>query len=81
MNHRQGGQVEQGNYDSYRVCGGPRRRCVHLLPNGDAPEGVGEEGPPSIVPALANALFAASGQPLSRLPLAHAGWALSQTGS
>ncbi len=78
-----GGQVEQGNYDSYRVCGLAHTPPlhVHLLPNGDAPEGVGEEGPPSIVPALANALFAASGQPLSRLPLAHAGWALSQTGS
>ena len=33
----------QGNYDSYRVClAHTRRRCiVHLLPNGDAPEGVG----------------------------------------
>jgi isoquinoline 1-oxidoreductase beta subunit len=74
-----GGQVEQGNYDSYRVCAMAHTPPlqVHLLPNGDAPEGVGEEGPPSIVPALANALFACSGQPLNRLPVAHAGWALS----
>ncbi|RZJ09073.1 MAG: xanthine dehydrogenase family protein molybdopterin-binding subunit [Rubrivivax sp.] len=73
------GQVEQGNFDGYRLCtlADTPPLQVHLLPNGDAPEGVGEEGPPSIAPALANALFAASGQPINRLPLTRAGWALA----
>jgi isoquinoline 1-oxidoreductase beta subunit len=35
---------------------------------------VGEEGVPTIAPAIANALFAATGEPVTRLPLQRAGW-------
>jgi isoquinoline 1-oxidoreductase beta subunit len=42
---------------------------VHILPSRARPGGVGEPGVPVIAPALANALFAATGQRLRRLPL------------
>jgi isoquinoline 1-oxidoreductase beta subunit len=73
------GRVEQGNFDGYRLCTMAHTPPVHvhLLPNGQRPEGVGEEGPPSIGPALANALYAAGGEPVTRLPLARAGWEIA----
>lgn len=72
------GQVEQGNFDAYRLCTLAQTPplTVHLLPNGEQPEGVGEEGVPTIAPALANALFAFSGKPITRLPLTRSGWQL-----
>jgi isoquinoline 1-oxidoreductase beta subunit len=42
---------------------------VHILPSAAAPGGVGEPGVPVIAPAVANAVFAATGQRLRRLPL------------
>jgi isoquinoline 1-oxidoreductase beta subunit len=38
---------------------------------------VGEDGPPTIGPAIANALLAASGVAVTRLPLTRAGWSLA----
>jgi isoquinoline 1-oxidoreductase beta subunit len=42
---------------------------VHIAPNREAPSGVGEPGVPPIAPAVANAVFAATGRPIRRLPL------------
>ena len=42
---------------------------VNILPSTEHPEGVGEPGLPPIAPAVANALFAATGQRLRSLPL------------
>ncbi len=72
------GQVEQGNFDSYRLVTLAQTPLldVMVMSTGVRSEGVGEEGPPSIGPAIANALLAASGKPVTRLPLTQAGWAL-----
>ncbi|MFZ6731363.1 molybdopterin cofactor-binding domain-containing protein [Undibacterium sp. Ji42W] len=72
------GRVEQGNFDSYRLVTLAQTPVldVMVMSTGDRPEGVGEEGPPSIGPAIANALLAASGKPVTRLPLTQAGWKL-----
>ncbi|MFZ6741966.1 molybdopterin cofactor-binding domain-containing protein [Undibacterium sp. JH2W] len=72
------GQVEQGNFDSYRLLTLAQTPLldVMVMGTGDKIEGVGEEGPPSIGPAIANALLAASGKPVTRLPLTQAGWEL-----
>ncbi len=72
------GQVEQGNFDSYRL---PALRHMpplelFVLPHGGEPQGVGEEGPPSVIAALANALLAAGGRPVASLPVARSGWEL-----
>jgi isoquinoline 1-oxidoreductase beta subunit len=42
---------------------------VHIVPSAEPPTGVGEPGTPVIGPAVANALFAATGKPFHRLPL------------
>jgi isoquinoline 1-oxidoreductase beta subunit len=65
------GRVEQGNFDSYplvRMQGAPRVE-VHIVPSDEPPGGVGEPGVPPIAPAVANALFAATGARVRSLPL------------
>jgi isoquinoline 1-oxidoreductase beta subunit len=42
---------------------------VHIVPSTAAPTGVGEPGTPVVAPALANAIFAATGKRLRTLPL------------
>ena len=42
---------------------------VYIVPSAEPPTGVGEPATPVIAPALANAVFAATGQRLRRLPL------------
>jgi isoquinoline 1-oxidoreductase beta subunit len=42
---------------------------VALVPSGDAPGGVGEPGTPPIAPAVANAIYAAIGTRVRRLPI------------
>ncbi|HEY4950025.1 MAG TPA: xanthine dehydrogenase family protein molybdopterin-binding subunit [Candidatus Acidoferrales bacterium] len=66
----QGGQVQQSNFDNYqmlRIADMPRVE-VHLVPSHEAPGGIGEPGVPSTAPAVANAIFAATGKRLRRLP-------------
>jgi isoquinoline 1-oxidoreductase beta subunit len=69
-----GGRVEQDNFDTYevpRMAGTPRDIRVHIVP-GDYSKpmgGVGEPGVPPIPPALCNAIFAATGKRIRRLPI------------
>jgi len=42
---------------------------VHIVPSELAPTGVGEPSVPPVAPALANAIFAASGKRIRRLPI------------
>ena len=42
---------------------------THILPYGDTPTGMGEMGLPSLAPALANAIFDASGVRIRKLPI------------
>ncbi len=72
------GAIEQGNWDSYRVCRineAPLDARVHLVPSAAPPAGVGEPGVPPIAPAICNAVFAATGRRVRALPLMHAGLA------
>lgn len=70
------GRAVEGNFDTYelgRIDGVPRDIRVHLvLPPGvsDLPlGGVGEPGVPPVAPAIANAVFAATGKRIRRLPI------------
>ena len=65
-----GGAVEDGNYDTYtplRINQMPRVE-VHIIPSTEAPTGVGEPGVPPVGPALANAVFKATGKRVRSLP-------------
>ena len=68
------GRVEQSNFDGFqvlRIDESPPITHVHIVPNGiDVPSsGVGEPGLPPFAPALCNAIFAATGKRIRRLPI------------
>jgi isoquinoline 1-oxidoreductase beta subunit len=42
---------------------------VHILPSNAQPSGIGEMGVPPTAPAVANAIFAATGKRLRKLPI------------
>lgn len=65
------GRVEQSNFDNYeqlRIDAAPAIE-VHTIRNGEAPGGMGEPGTCAIMPAIANAIFAATGKRLRKLPI------------
>lgn len=64
------GYVEQDNFNNYRVLrmNEMPRVEVHIVPSGEAPTGVGEPGVAPLGPAVANAVFAATGRRLRVLP-------------
>lgn len=65
------GVVEQTNFHTYpllRIDSMPKVE-VHIVPSAEMPSGVGEPGLPPIAGAVANALFAATGKAITRLPL------------
>ncbi len=64
------GRVEQGNFDAYpllRIDEMPAVE-VHIVPSTAPPTGIGEPGVPPVAPAVANAIAAATGRRLTRLP-------------
>ncbi|MCP3975884.1 MAG: xanthine dehydrogenase family protein molybdopterin-binding subunit, partial [bacterium] len=65
-----GGVIESNFHDSpvLRFDEMPRVD-VHIVPSTSSPRGVGEAGVPPVAPAVANAVFAATGQRLRDLPL------------
>ncbi len=67
------GQVQQSNFHDYplaRIAQIPARFESHILNYDETPTGVGEIPIPPVAPALTNAIFAASGVRLRRLPIA-----------
>jgi len=65
------GRVEQSNFNNYRVLRMNEAPSieVHLVRNDEAPGGMGEPGTAVTAPALANAIFAATGRRIRKLPL------------
>jgi isoquinoline 1-oxidoreductase beta subunit len=67
------GRVVQSNYTDYKVLRmneAPRELHVHIVPSEHRSTGIGEPGVPPVAPALANAIFAATGKRIRNLPLA-----------
>ncbi len=64
------GRVEQGNFDGFPLLriGEMPKVEVHIVPSTAAPTGVGEPGVPPVLPAVANAIAAATGKRLRNLP-------------
>lgn len=65
------GRVEQGNFNDYRTIRIDETPPVevHLVPSREAPGGLGETGTVAAAPALANAVYAATGYRVRRLPI------------
>lgn len=64
------GVVEQGNFGDYapiRIDEMPKVE-VHIVQSAENPTGIGEPGVPPVAPAVANAIAAATGKWLTRLP-------------
>ena len=66
----EGGKPQQRNYDSYRILSRREMPKVHvrIVESGAPMGGVGEPGTPGVAPAVANAVFALTGQRLRSLP-------------
>lgn len=66
-----GGMAQQSNFHDYpimRINEAPEMD-IHIVNSGEVPGGVGEPGLPPVAPALANAIFAATGKRLRKLPI------------
>ena len=65
------GRVQQRNFHDYpmlRINESPKIE-VHIVPSTENPTGVGEPGVPPVAPAVANAIFAATGKRVRKLPI------------
>src|SRR6266487_4378131 len=62
------GRVEQANFDSYQILRMNEAPAieVHIVQNREPPGGMGEAGTSAIVPAVTNAIFAATGKRLRK---------------
>ncbi len=65
------GRVQQENFHQYEVLRIDEMPVieVHMVPSSAAPGGIGEAGTPGIAPAVINAIFAATGKRIRRLPV------------
>lgn len=66
------GRSEQPNFDKYQVARMqdiPLETHVHLVDSDEKPTGVGEPPVPPVAPALANAIFAATGKRYREMPM------------
>ena len=65
------GRVQQSNFNDYRMLRIDQtpRIDVHVIESGEAPGGIGETGATAGPPALRNAIYAATGVALRRLPI------------
>ncbi|PYP08223.1 MAG: twin-arginine translocation pathway signal protein [Gemmatimonadetes bacterium] len=67
----QGGRVVQSNFHDYQMLRLAEMPVVevYIVPSSEEPGGVGEPGTPPIAPAVCNAIFAATGKRIRRLPI------------
>jgi isoquinoline 1-oxidoreductase beta subunit len=65
------GRVQQSNFNDYRMLRIDQtpRIDIHVMKNGEPPGGIGETGVTAGPPALRNAIYAATGVALRRLPI------------
>ena len=66
------GRITQSNFNNFRVArmsDAPVRVDVHQVESDAPPSGIGEPGVPPVIPAIANAVFAATGKRVRELPL------------
>jgi isoquinoline 1-oxidoreductase beta subunit len=72
------GAVDQSSFFDFEVCRMPEvpKLEIHVIPSTEEPGGAGETSVPSVMPALMNALAAATGKRIYTMPLKKAGYSL-----
>ncbi len=72
------GRIEQSNLHDYQVLRIPQAPLVeaHFIQSEDRPTGLGEPALPPLAPAVANAIFAANGDRVRKMPLTEEGYTL-----
>jgi isoquinoline 1-oxidoreductase beta subunit len=65
------GRVKQANFHNYKLLRLDEMPAVevHIMPSSERPGGIGEPATPPVAPAVANAIFAATGQRIRKLPV------------
>lgn len=66
------GAVQQSNFNNYlvgRMSDSPYETAVHIVESNEKPTGVGEPPVPPFIPALCNAIYAATGKRIRQLPV------------
>jgi isoquinoline 1-oxidoreductase beta subunit len=65
------GRVEQTNFDTYQILRMNEAPAIeiHIVKSAEPPGGMGEIGTSAIVPAIANAIYAATGKRLRKMPV------------
>jgi isoquinoline 1-oxidoreductase beta subunit len=65
------GRVQQSNFHDYQVLriNQVPRIDIHLIESSETPGGIGETGTTAVIPALRNAIYAATGVALRRMPI------------
>jgi isoquinoline 1-oxidoreductase beta subunit len=65
------GRTQQSNFHDYQLLHMDEMPVVevHIVPSNEQPTGIGEMGVPPIAPAVANAVFAATGKRIRHLPI------------
>jgi isoquinoline 1-oxidoreductase subunit beta len=65
------GRVEQSNFDTYQILRMNEAPAIetHIVRSMEPPGGMGEIGTSAVVPAVANAIFAATGKRLRKMPV------------
>ncbi|WP_349962661.1 molybdopterin cofactor-binding domain-containing protein [Rhizobium sp. ZPR3] len=74
------GQIEEQNYNAYpilRLPFAPMTIDAYFIQSDNPPTGMGEPAFPALAPALGNAIFAATGERVRRLPLRDLGYSLA----
>jgi len=70
------GRIQQSNFHDYKILRMPSspRVDIHFIQSDYAPTGIGEPALPPLAPAVGNAIFAATGHRVRRMPLSEEGY-------
>jgi isoquinoline 1-oxidoreductase beta subunit len=74
------GRIREQNYNAYpilRMPFAPMTIDAYFIQSDNPPTGMGEPAFPALAPALGNAIFAATGERVRRLPLRDLGYSLA----